>query len=142
LEWNLIQGVAVEFPGRSETDVGQADRSPGEEGSEARERKEPAEHNVALGVKSDIGESTAEKVDDDRGERATRLVNIAEDLGSIALLSEGSESSGTTVDARYTDGQHGDENDNVDEMVEAVQAGILYGKHERRGTISIRVGTE
>jgi len=55
------------------------------------------------------------------------------------LLGKSSQGTGTTVDARDTDGHDRDENDDVHEVIETLETGILSGKHEWRGTISVWV---
>ena len=55
------------------------------------------------------------------------------------MLGKSSQGTGTTVDARDTDGHDGDENDNVHEVIETLKTGILSSKHEWRGTISVWV---
>lgn len=133
VEGDLVQGVAVIGPGFSESNVGQADGTPGEQGGETRKSKEPVEDDGTLSVQVDIGEGTKENDDADGGEGATTSVNVAEELGSIALLGQGSQSSGTTVHGRNTNGQDGDEDYNVHEVIEALETGIFTHKDERRG---------
>lgn len=73
------------------------------------------------------------------GKRPTRLVDESEDLGCVALLRESGQSPGTAVDARHANGHDGDHDDDVQEVVEAVEAGVAGGQHEHGRTVAVRV---
>lgn len=142
-EGELIKGVAVILPGRAEADMGQADGAPGEESGQTGQSLEPVEHLRTVVVDVDIAEASKQQQDDHGEQRATRAIDIGEDLGSVALLGQGSEGTGTTIHGGHTDRQDRDENDDVHERVETLQAGVFTNQDEGRGVdIGIRVGTE
>jgi len=125
--------VAVVSPGLTETDVSKADGAPGEEGSKTRQVEQPGEDDLTGGDKVHVGESTPNEDEDDGPERTARLVDVGEDLGSVTLISKRSQGTRATVDTRHTNGDDGDENDNVHEAVETDQTSILGSNDERRG---------
>lgn len=112
--------------------MAQADRSPGEQSSETRERKQPVEHRRAGSSQVDIGKGTESDDRKDGEQRAVGTINVGENLGSISLLSKSSEGTRTAVDAGHTEGKDGDENDDVHERVETLQVGVLADQHEGR----------
>jgi hypothetical protein len=142
LEWDLVKSVAVVSPRLTETDVGQADGSPGEEGGKTGQRNEPVEDDDTGSSQVHVGQTSPGKDEDDRPERATGAVNVGEALGSIALLTERGQSSRSTVNTRHTNGHDGNENDDVHEAVETNETGILGGDDKGRGIRTTAVGTE
>lgn len=134
MERDLVESAAVELPGRSEADVGQADGAPGEESGKTGKSEEPVEDDNTAGAVRHVGEAAESNDDDGREQGATGAINVGEDLRSVTLLSESGESAGTTVDTAVTDGNDGDDDDDVDEVVEANQASILGGDDERRSS--------
>lgn len=84
----------------------------------------------------DVGQGSPNQDGADGPERSRRLVNVGEDLGSVAGLSEGGKCSGTGVDAAQSDGEDGDANGSVDEVVQSLDAGILEDNDEGRSSSS------
>jgi hypothetical protein len=125
--------VAVVSPRLAETDVGQADGSPGEEGSKTRQGDEPVEDDDTGGSQVHVRKSTPAEDEDDGPKRTTGAINVGEELGGIALLTERNESTRTTVDTGHTNGYDGNENDDVHEAVETNESSILGGNDEGRG---------
>lgn len=126
------------LPGFAETNVGKADGAPSEESSQTGDGKKPVEDNGAGSVQADVGDEAEQDEDNDGGQGAARLVDVGEELGSIALLSQSGQGSGSTIHTRDTDGQDGGENDEVHEVVETLQASVLADKHKGRG-LGVRV---
>lgn len=119
--------------------MGQADGAPGEESSQRRKVEEPVEDDNTLGINVDVGEGTASAEENSGVQRTSGPVDVGEDDGSVSLLGHGSQSTRATVDTGDTDGNDRDENDDVHEVVEAVQTGVATDKHEGRG-LGVRVG--
>ena len=67
-----------------------------------------------------------------RPERPGALVDISEDLGSVASLSEGGEGAGSSVDAGHANGENGDADRHVDEVVETLDTSVGEGNDEGR----------
>jgi hypothetical protein len=103
-ERNLVDGVSVVRPCLAEANVGQADGTPGEEGSHTGELEQPSEDELTIGSQVHVGEGSAEKDGGHGHQRATRAINVGEDLGGVTLLTESSESAGATVDTGHTNG--------------------------------------
>lgn len=139
-EGDLVNGVAVVLPGAAETNVGKADGAPGEEGSQGGKVEEPVEDDNTLGINVDVGEATANADDQGGPERTSRAVNVGEDDGGVSLLGHGSQSTGSTVHTGDTDGDNGNENDDVHEVIETVETGVATDEHERRG-LGVGVGS-
>ncbi|KAI6776480.1 hypothetical protein HG530_000425 [Fusarium avenaceum] len=127
-ERDLLEATALTLPCPAETNMGL-------ESSKSRDSKEPVEHQVARRCKDDVGKGTPGKIEDNRDERASRSIDISKDLGSVVLLSESSESSGATIDGGDTNRDDGDTNDEVHEIVIALQTSIGDGEHKGRDTI-------
>lgn len=125
---------------RNKNQTYQADRTPGEEGSQTGQGQKPVEDNHAGGGKGNVGETTPGEEEDDGPERAARLVNVGEDLGSVTLLGERRQGTGSAVDARDTDGDDRDADDDVHERVVAREASVPDGNDERRGALGVGVG--
>ena len=102
-------------PGLAETNVGKANGSPGEESSKTGKSQKPGEDLSTAGGKRDEGDETEQDANNDGGERTAGTINVGEDHGSITLLGQGNQGTGTTVNTGDTNGQNGDENDNVHE---------------------------
>lgn len=130
--------MAVVGPRLAETDVSEANGAPGEDGGETRERQQPIKHDGAGSVEVDVSQRAEDEDSDNRGHRPARLVDVGENLGRIALLSQGSEGTRSTVNTRHTNRQNRHKDDNVHEVIEAHKASVLADKHERR-RLDIRV---
>lgn len=94
--------MAVVMPCLAESDVSEADRTPGEESSKTRKGKQPIEDDWATGSETDECDKAAEDNNDNRRQRTTGFVDIREQFRSITLLSKGSQGTRTTVDTRDT----------------------------------------
>jgi hypothetical protein len=132
-ERNLIQSVALSSPSLAEANVGKADRTPGEQGRETRKSQEPVKDLSTLGIKVDESDETHENVDSDGNKGAATTVDVGEHLGSISVLSHGSQGTGATVNARHTKRKNRDQDNDIHEVSETSKAGVLANKHERRG---------
>lgn len=117
----------------------EANRSPGEEGSESRDGQEPVKDDRARGCQNHVGKGTPDEVEHNRHKRATRPVNIGKDLGSVVLLGKGSQGTRAAVDARDTERDNRNADDKVHEGVITLEASVLCRKHEGRGTILVGV---
>jgi hypothetical protein len=107
---------------------------------ETRERKEPVEDEPGgVLVDTDVGDGSEGEDKDNRPKGSTRLVDVAEEFGGESGLGEGGEGSGSGVDARETDGEDGDDDRGVDEVVESLDVGVSEdddegGSGRTRGT--------
>lgn len=119
--------------------MGKADGAPSEQSRQTGDGKKPVEDNGTGGIQADVGNEAEQDEEDDRGQGTARLVDVGEELGSIALLSQSGQGSGSTIHTRDTNGQDGGENDEVHEVVETLQASVLADKHKGRG-LGVRVG--
>jgi hypothetical protein len=133
LEWDLVNGVAVVSPSLAETDVGQADGAPGEEGGKTGKSDQPVENSHTSRGHPHVSETTPQEDECDGVEGTTRAVDVVEDLGSIALVGKRSKGTRSTVYTRHTNGNNGDKNDNIHEAVETNESSILGGNDEGRG---------
>jgi hypothetical protein len=141
LEWELVKSVAMVSPSLSEADVGQANRTPRKESGETGESLQPSEDRRAGGSQVDVGESTEEQNGNDGEQRSATPVHVGEDLRGIALLSQSRQSAATTIDTRHANRDDGYQDDDVHEMIKAVETGILADEHEggRSRVIGARV---
>lgn len=121
------------LPRIPEADVGKADAAPGKECSQTRQRLEPVEGDGSTGVEGHKGEGGP--CEDEYGgpQRTTGSVNVSEELGSVALLGERAQCTGSTVDTGKTDGDNGQHDDDVGEVGESDDASALGDDDERRG---------
>jgi hypothetical protein len=133
LEWDLIQGVSVVSPGLAEADMGEADGAPGEESSKTGQSNEPVEDSLTSRRQVHVGKRTPHENEGNRVQRASGTVDVGEALGSVTLVGKSSEGSRTTVYTRDTDGDDGDENDNVHETVKSNQSSVLASNDEGGG---------
>lgn len=140
-EGKLLDRVTLGLPGLTETNVCNTDREPGEQCGETRQSDEPVED---LGA--DVGNVDVRKrskgADEDEGpERTTGLVNVHEALGGVASLGKRSQGTRSGVDTRQTDGKNGDTDRDVQEVVDAVDPGLVHHDDERRelGTLGLTV---
>lgn len=119
------------------------DRTPGEQSCETGEGKKPVENKGALGGQNNVGKTTPHEKEGDGGQRTTRSVDVGEDLGRVSLLGKGGQGSGTTVHTRDTNGNDGDANDKVHEVIVTIETGILGGQDKGRGSLLVGVlGTQ
>ena len=112
----------------------ETDGSPSEECSETRQCEEPVEDCGRVCAKSDVGNETAEENRDSREQRTTCTIDVVEDAWGIALLSEGSESTRSSIDTTVSDRDDRDENNEVQEGIESNKTSILGGNDEGGGS--------
>ena len=125
--------MAVVLPGVPETDVGEADAAPGEEGGKTGQRLQPVESD---GTTCRQGHESQGRPHDDEqsGEQRTAgTVDVAEEAGGVALLGKSAECAGATVDTGKTDRDDGKHDDDVGEVGEADDTGSLGNDDEGRG---------
>ena len=132
-EGDLVDGVAVVLPGVPESDVGEADAAPCEEGGKTGERHEPVEGDGTAGGEGH--ESQRRPGDDEDGgpQRTAGAVDVAEEAGSVTLLSKRTERARATVDTGEADGDDRQHDDDVGEVSKSNDAGALSNDDERRG---------
>jgi len=123
----------VVSPGLAETNVGQADGAPGEEGSETGKGNEPVKDGRTSGSQVHVGKRTPHEDEENGPERTTGTVDVGEHLGGITLLRQGGKGTRSTVHTRDTNGNDGDENDNVHEVVESLETSVLASNDKGRG---------
>lgn len=129
-------------PSLTEADMRQANGSPSEERSKTRQSDEPVEDDFTSSSQVHVTETAPCKNEDDRPERTSGAINVGEELGRITLVGKSSEGTRSTVNTRYTDGNDGDENDNVHERIITLQTGILASNDERRGVGTTSLSSE
>lgn len=133
LEWDVVGTAALILPCCTESDVCHADATPGEEGSETRERLQPGEDLRTAACKCDVRDGTEGNDGDGGEERTASTVDVGEDLRRIALLSQSSQRSGTAVDARQANADNCQQDYDIDEVSESWDAGVDSGNDEWRG---------
>ena len=138
-EWNLINGVSVMSPSTAESDVRKNDGSPGEEGGETGKIEEPVEDDSSTSGLLDVSESTASKEQKNRWERTSRLVDKGEDLWGITFLCKSGKSSGSTINARNTNGQNGNHDHSVDEVIKSMEASVAHSNNKWRSSVGVLV---
>lgn len=140
-EGELLSGVSLGLPCLTETNVGDANGEPGEEGGETRKSEEPVEDSSTdVGGQVDVGDGGEAEDEDERVERATGLVDVGEEPGGIASLGESGKGTRTCVDTRETNGKNRDTDGDVDEVVHAVDTGLVHDNDEGGdvGTFSVK----
>jgi hypothetical protein len=142
LEGDLIQSVTVVLPGLSESDMAKADRAPGKQSSQTGQSLKPNEDGVSITTDTDVSKSTDGDDGDNSRKRTTRLINEREESGSIALLRESNKSSATAVDARDTDRQDRNKDDDVHERIVSLEMSVGGSDDEGRGTRLVVAGVQ
>lgn len=107
--------------------------APSEQSGKRRKGQEPFKHLGAVVVHAHEGEEAAEEMNNDRGQRTARPVDVAEELWGITLLGHGSQASRSAVYGRHTDRKHRHQDDKVHEVVQAVEARVPGREDEGRG---------
>lgn len=116
--------------------MGDTDCQPGEECRKTRKSEQPVEDLVSDIGKVDIGDRTKGD-DEDQGEKgSTRFVDIGEDLRGVTCLGESGERSRTSKDTSHSDTENGEENGDVDEVVETFDVGSFEEDDKGRGLSS------
>lgn len=136
-EGKLLERVTLNLPRSSESDVGDGDGEPREEGRETRKCEEPVKDLARGGRDVDVRDRGEDENRNGRVEGSSGSVDVAKDLGGVAGLGESGESSGTGVDAGHADREDGDADGDVDEVVETVDVGSAQDEDERRGVGSL-----
>ena len=77
----------------------QADGTPGEEGRETREGKQPIEDNGTTCAQGDVAQGAEDQDGNGRVKGSTGAINVGEPMWRVPLLGEGSQSSRASVDA-------------------------------------------
>lgn len=131
-ESQLIQAVALNLPGATESDVSEADGAPGEDGRETGDGHHPSKGNSLLVRGSQEAEQTEGGGDADGPERATLAVDVGQEAGSLTLLGKGGEGTRGTIDGGVTDRQHGNHDDDVHDGGQTLDTGIFDGNDEGR----------
>lgn len=121
------------LPRGAEADVRIADGAPGEESGQTGKLQEPEEHGLTGGSQGDVRQRGARDDGNSGPEGTTGAVDVGEDLRCVPLLGEGAQGARATVDARQADRDDGEQDDDVDEVGEARDAGVLGDHDERRG---------
>jgi hypothetical protein len=132
-EWELVGGAALDLdPSVTETDVGEADGSPGEEVGETGQGQEPVEDGQTLWCQGDVGKETENQGEDEGRVWATVLVNLGEDLWAHTLLAKSLKGSGGSVCAGVGDRDDGEGDDGVEDGREGLDVGEVEGQDEWR----------
>lgn len=120
-------------PSFAKADMCQANRPPGKESRQARQREEPVKHHSTVRAQIDIRKQATRKHNPHREGRPPSPVDVGENTGRVAELRHGGKGARPAVDAGHADGHDGDDDDGVDEMVEPGEPGVLPDEHEGRG---------
>lgn len=131
-EWDLVKGVTVVLPCVPETDMGEANAAPGEECCQTGKRLKPVEGDRSTGIKSHEGKRRPCEDEDGGPQRSASTVDIGEEAGSVALLSERTQCTRATVNTRETNGDNRQHDDDVGEVGESNDTGALGNDDEWR----------
>jgi hypothetical protein len=112
---------------KSQKTITPLDRITEARGKEVRTHSVTSRHNV------DVCQRSPKENRNHGPEGTRRFVDVGEDGGGVSSLSEGCESSRAGVDARQTNGEDGNANGDIHEVVQTPDTGILEGDDERRG---------
>lgn len=129
-------------PSLAEPNVGYADGPPCEKSSETRQGDEPVENGFSGRCHVHVAQTSPKKNECDREKGTSRAIDIGEDLGSITLISERSQSTRATVDTGNTDRYDRDHDDDVHEAVEAHKPGIFTSNDEGGCVGAVTFSTE
>lgn len=145
----LVERVAVCFPGQAEADVGEANAAVDEEDGETGQRQEPVEDGVAVVCQVDECKATEQELHDDHVDGAALAVNLSEELGCHAWIytsvlgkfkalihertigSESLDGASGAVCARVGDTHNCNQDDSVEDGREDLDSGKLDGNDER-----------
>jgi hypothetical protein len=125
--------VAVVLPCIPETNVGEADATPGEERSKTGKRLEPVEGNGSTSIQGHEGKWRPCEDEDGGPQRSASPVNVREEARSVTLLSKRTQCTRATIDTREADGDHRQHNDDVGEVGESDNASPISNDDEWRG---------
>lgn len=117
----------------------ETDGAPSEESSETRQSKKPVKDNTTGRCQHDIGKTTPDEEEKNGHQGTTRPIDVGEDVGSVALVGEGREGTGTTVNARNAKGHDGDTNDEVHEVVVSDETSVDGSQDKGRCALGVRV---
>ncbi|KFX96133.1 hypothetical protein O988_05469 [Pseudogymnoascus sp. VKM F-3808] len=90
-ERKFVQRAPLNVPGAAEADVREADGGPCENGAESREGEHPVEDGVLLVAVGGVGDEAESGGEGDGDDGTALAVDVAEDLGGLALVGEGGE---------------------------------------------------
>lgn len=131
--------MALQLPGATETDVGEADGTPGEDGRETGQGHHPVEGLLLLIGGGEVSEKT-EGGGEENGEQGTALtIDVGEELRGLVLLGQSGEGSGRTIDGRVANGQHRNHDDNIHNRGKTGNTSVLDSNDEG-GSTGIGVG--
>ena len=115
-EWQLIELTASKLPRAAVADVGQVNRSPGEEGRESGQGQQPVESDATLWCQGDVCEESKDQRKSQGNVWATVLVNAGEDLWCHAVESQSLDGAGGSIGTRVGDGDDGKSDDGVEDV--------------------------
>lgn len=132
-ERQLVERVALQGPGPAEADVAETDRSPGEDARQAGERQHPVQHRPLISTVRAVRDESKRARDRDRDDRPALAVDVAQDLGRLALVRERGERARTAEDGAVADGEDGDQDHDVHHGGQDRDARVFDGDDEGRG---------
>lgn len=92
-----------------------------------------------MGAEDNVGKATPGEEEENRHKGTARLVNVGEDLRGVTGVSERGQGTRAAIDARNTDRDDRDADDNVHERIVTLKTGILGGQDEGRSALSVGV---
>ncbi|KAG7863884.1 hypothetical protein KL919_001199 [Ogataea angusta] len=132
-EGELVGAPASHGERFSEPHVAQANRPPREDGRETRQSHEPGKNVGFFRRRSKEAEQADREGQTDGNERSSLSVDVAKDLWRKALFCERGKRSAAGVDTGVSDRKHGNEDNDVHDAREHLDAVVLDGNDERRG---------
>ena len=90
-ERKLVEGVALEAPGATKSNVCEADGAPGENGGEAGDGEHPVESVFLLLTSGEIGKEADSSGEDDGEDWSAFTIDVAEEGRGLSLFCESGE---------------------------------------------------
>lgn len=139
-ECKFFDIMTVVLPCRAETDVGVADTSPDEQGTNTGQGKEPVEDNTtSAGGLVDESKETKGDLQEDTPKGAAGLVDVGKEIGSHAARSESLNSTSGAESSGVGDTDDGEGDDSIHDRGQTTDTGILDGDDEG-GSLGVGTG--
>lgn len=141
-ERQFLERVAVICPSLTESDMCETDAAPRKQCSETRQREKPVKDNSTGSSFAHVGNRAKHDNGNGGDERTARTINVCETFGCVALFGESGQSTRASINSRETDGDDGEENDDVDERAKGRDSCVFGDDYEGRGGNINQTGAE
>lgn len=141
-ERQFLESVAVICPSLTESDMCETDAAPRKQCSETRQSEKPVKDNSTSSSFAHVGNGAKHDNGNGGDERTARTINVCETFGCVALFGESGQSTRASINSRETDGDDGEENDDVDESAKGGDSCVFGDDYEGRGGNINQTGAE